>query len=70
MLLNKHNLSIAELASKEESRYILQAIHVSAKRTAVTDGSIAVMVTLPEVDEKNFPDSRRIHPLEEPCTPR
>ena len=53
MLLNKHNLSIAALASKDESRYTLQAIHVNQDRTAVTDGHIAVMVTLPK--DEGFP---------------
>jgi hypothetical protein len=38
MLLNKAELNLAKLASKEESRYALQGIAVQPKHTVVTNG--------------------------------
>ena len=55
MLLNKHNLAIANLASKDQSRYPLTAIQVTQKRTVVTNGHYAVMVTLPDMADIDFP---------------
>lgn len=55
MLLNKQNLQIANLASTEESRYILTAIHVSSKWTATTNGHYLVTVTLPQAKDESFP---------------
>jgi DNA polymerase III sliding clamp (beta) subunit (PCNA family) len=54
-LLNKHNFAIAALASKESSRYTLQAIEVSPEGTAVTDGYVLCVVSAPEANNQNFP---------------
>ena len=55
MLLNKHNLAIADLASKDESRYTLTAIRVTPKWTATTNGHYLVTVTLPKLKDSQFP---------------
>lgn len=44
-MLNKHNLSIASFASKEESRYTLQGILVTPKATVATNGHYLVWVS-------------------------
>jgi len=45
-MLNKHNLEIARLASKEtESRYALSVIHITPEETVETDGRQMVIVT-------------------------
>lgn len=55
-LINKHNLAIADFASKEESRYTLKAIHVSEERTAATDGHALCVVSTPKnTKPENFP---------------
>lgn len=51
-MLNKHNLSIANLASKEESRFTLNAIYVTPEYTVETDGHQLVMVTTPKEPER------------------
>ena len=61
MLLNKHNLSIANLAPKEGSksyneRYNMHVIRVDKAGTAVTNGHYAVMVSLPTTaKDADFP---------------
>ena len=55
MLLNKHNLQIAELAPNKESRYTLRAILVTPKWTVTTNGCYLVAVTLPAQVDSNFP---------------
>ncbi len=54
-MLNKHNLNIAALASKEASRFSLAGIHVSKERTAVTDGHVLMTVTRPTCAAATFP---------------
>jgi len=51
MFLNRHNLDIAKLASKEESRYVLGAILANETDTIVTDGHCLVIVSKPPVPE-------------------
>lgn len=55
MLLNKYNLSLAKLVSKENSRYTINGIHVTASGTEVTDGHRAVRISLPAQDVNSFP---------------
>jgi hypothetical protein len=55
MLLNKHNLQIAELASKDPSRFTLDVLSVTKERTAVTNGHYLVTVTLPGMADADFP---------------
>ena len=56
MLLNRSILNLAKLASKEASRYTLQAIAVEKDQAVVTDGHILVTVgnTSPAADD-SFP---------------
>jgi len=55
VLLNKHNLAVAEFASKKESRYTLQAIQVTQDETVATNGDYLVRVDTPKVDIDHFP---------------
>lgn len=56
MLLNKHNLNIAALCSKEESRFTLNSILVTPDATVETDGHQLVKVTLPpDMKAESFP---------------
>src|SRR5262249_41626771 len=51
-------LSLAKLASKEETRYTLQAICVQPKHTVVTDGHILVAVThVTERKDTDYPET-------------
>lgn len=55
-LLNRKSLRLAELASKDESRYVLKAIQITAEETVVTDGHLLVRVSHPAgIDAKQFP---------------
>jgi hypothetical protein len=54
-LVNKRNLELAKLASKEESRYQLSAILLTEAETVVTDGHILARVSLPEHKPEQFP---------------
>jgi hypothetical protein len=54
-LLNKHNLELAKLCTKEESRYALSGIQITERETVVTDGHILARVTFPQVDADSFP---------------
>jgi predicted DNA-binding transcriptional regulator AlpA len=57
MLLNKHNLNIAALCSKEQSRFTLNALYVTPTATVETDGQQMVLVTLPpETKAETFPE--------------
>jgi hypothetical protein len=65
MLLNKQNLSVADLAPKEGSRYTLSAVHVSEHGTTVTNGHYLVNVSLPtEAKESNYPSVDGFKPAE------
>src|SRR5271167_1770826 len=55
ILVNKHNLALADFAAKEESRYTLHGIQITTEETVVTDGHVLARVTLPAVETKNFP---------------
>jgi hypothetical protein len=55
MLLNKHNLAVAEFTSKDKSRYTCQAIHVSQDGTIATDGHRLVVVSPAPGSDKAFP---------------
>ena len=54
-MLNRHNLNIAKLAAKDESRYTLTGIRVSPDETMCTDGHQLTRVTTPKVDVEQFP---------------
>jgi DNA polymerase III sliding clamp (beta) subunit (PCNA family) len=58
MLLNKHNLAIAELAEKTSSRSFATGILVSKDGTVVTNGQYLVKVSLPNQDQQ-FPQVAR-----------
>jgi hypothetical protein len=55
-MLNKHNLNIARLAAKDESRYTLQGILVSPEHTTCTDGHQLTRVTTPKMDPQAYPE--------------
>lgn len=54
-MLNKHNLRVARFASKESSRYTLQAILVEPSATVATDGHTLVWVSTPTDKPEDFP---------------
>ena len=65
-MLNKHNLSIYKLASKEKSRFTLNAIRVEKTRTAVTDGWTLMTVDTPlELKAESFPDVNGYKPIDD-----
>jgi hypothetical protein len=59
VLLNKHNLNIAKLASKEasrfSSRFSLKSIQVSPTETVVTDGHLMMIVSNVDLEADTFP---------------
>lgn len=56
MLLNRHNLNIAALCSKDPSRFALNAIYITPQATVETDGHQLVSVTLPPgLTAESFP---------------
>src|SRR5579864_7215349 len=55
MLLTKHNLSVAALASKEASRFTLSGILVAPEETVVTDGHLLVAVGTSQLKAEGFP---------------
>lgn len=55
MLLTKAELALGKLASKEESRYALNAIAVTATETQVTNGHYAVRVKHSGHERENWP---------------
>jgi DNA polymerase III sliding clamp (beta) subunit (PCNA family) len=64
-MLNKHNLSIANLTSKDASRYALGGILVSPKRTAATDGHCLMVVDTPELSVQDFPAVDGVTPADD-----
>ena len=54
-MLNKYNFKVREFASKEQSRYTLQAIQVTREATVATDGHKLMWVSTPAVEAKDFP---------------
>jgi hypothetical protein len=64
-MLNKHNLEIARLASKEESRYVIGGILVTPAETVVTDGHCLVTVSTPKWPAESFPVIDGVVPTEE-----
>jgi hypothetical protein len=55
MLLNKHNLNIAKLASKEASRFTLSGIRITPTETVVTDGHCLMKVSTVAISSEEFP---------------
>lgn len=66
-MLNRFNLNIAALASKEESRYSLCGIQVTKERTCVTDGHCLVTVSAPDLPHADIPMIEGIAPSENPA---
>ncbi len=64
-MLNRNNLEIAALCSKEESRYALGGIYVEPGKTVVTDSHILVIVNMPEVETADFPLTPGLAPTED-----
>lgn len=62
-MLNKHNLAIGTLCSKEVSRFTLQAILVEKDKTVETDGTQLMMVTRPDYSVDAFPEVPGAPPL-------
>ena len=54
-MLNKHNLNIAKLAAKDESRYMVTGVRVSPEHTICTDGHQLTRVTTPKMGVDDFP---------------
>jgi len=54
-MLNRHNLTIASLASKEASRYALGSILIAPERTVVTDGRLLATVSTPTLPAESVP---------------
>lgn len=55
-MLNKWNLETAKFASKEQSRYSINAIQVEPERTVATDGhSLVVVSNNPALKAEHFP---------------
>jgi hypothetical protein len=57
MLLNRHNLNIAKLASKVRSRFTLDAIRITPNETVVTDGHCLMTVSTVQLPASTFPDT-------------
>lgn len=55
ILINKQSLKLADLALKEESRYTLNALHITQHETVTTDGHVLVRVTHPKGKPQDFP---------------
>lgn len=54
-MLNKRNLAVAQFASKEASRWVMQAIKVDKDATVATDGHRLVWVSKPSSKSVDFP---------------
>ena len=54
-MLNKANLLVTEFASKEESRYTMQAIQVTPEATIATNGYYLAWVSTSRMSPENFP---------------
>jgi len=55
-VLNKHNLSIAKLAPRNDGKLVVAAVHVGKEGTTVTDGLTIVRVSLPTQGNSEVPD--------------
>lgn len=55
-MLNRHNLNIAALCNKDDSRFTLSALYVTPEATIETDGHQMMMVTRPNLDPQQFPE--------------
>lgn len=64
-MLNKNNLVIAKLASKEENRYVINGVLVKPDCTVVTDGHMLVEVSTPDVALDDVPAIDGITPTRE-----
>src|SRR3954469_16120118 len=50
-MLNRHNLSVVEMASKDASRFGLNGVHVTPEFSEASDGHCAIRVArLPQAD--------------------
>jgi len=56
VLLNHHNLAVANLIDKQESRYTLNAMQVTEKETVVTNGHYLVRVDTPKQELASYPN--------------
>ena len=54
-LYNRHNFTIAKMAAKESSRYVLNAILVTEDGTKCTDGHRLIEVSCPNMERDQFP---------------
>ncbi len=62
-MLNKHNLSITQFATRDESRYSLAGILVTPKETVATNGFTLAKVTTPKgLKVENFPVTPGVKP--------
>ena len=55
MLLNKNNLAIHTIASKQETKPELMGVYITPEETVATDTFILVAVSTPKGDAKDFP---------------
>lgn len=63
MFLNKHNLKIAELLKVDrDSKYAIDNLFITERDTAVTNGIMAVIVTVPASDNQSFPAIEGLEP--------
>jgi DNA polymerase III sliding clamp (beta) subunit (PCNA family) len=56
LALNKNNLLIADCASKDNGRYILQSVRIEKHRTIATDGRIIIRMSTPKLDKEEIPE--------------
>ncbi len=61
-MLNKHNLSITQFATRDEGRYSLACILVTPEATIATNGFTLARVTTPKLDVKSFPVTPGVKP--------
>jgi len=64
-MLNKHNLTIANLAEKNASNYALQGILIESKRTVAADSYCAIIVETNKIPAKQFPQTQGCTPTDE-----
>src|SRR3990172_3188077 len=55
MLLNQHNLKMAEFCSSDETRPRLRELQIRKDATIATDAHILVKTTLPDIPAEDFP---------------
>lgn len=68
-MLNKHNLTIAKLASAEDARYTTSGILVEPKQTIVTDGHLLFAISTMNIPVTDFPLGGRQDALSEDFKP-